>query len=196
MKVCLTFDAEHPDQPHSLTPELAVPRLLATLRLHEVEATFFMQGKWVRAYPDLARAIADDGHQIGNHSYSHAGAQELTPAAFDADVRRAGDIIAEVTGTVHPVWFRFPYGQAAHWRELGWTGCREVGWNVDSEDYKPANAAPGMVAASIHERILYDVPNIVLMHTWPSGTVEDLGLIIRDLKENGAEFGTLTTQED
>jgi peptidoglycan/xylan/chitin deacetylase (PgdA/CDA1 family) len=188
MKVCLTFDAEFPDQPHNVSPLDGVPRILAALSLQEVEATFFMQGKWVRANPRLAKLIADDGHQIGNHSYSHAGAQELTPAAFEADVERAKAVIHEATGVI-PEWYRFPYGQMAHWGT--WNIPKVAGWNVDSEDYKPSNAGTGDVRAMVGLRTLEDEANIILMHTWPQGTATDLLDIIRDLKDRGAEFGTL-----
>ena len=62
-KIALTFD----DGPNSLY----TPRILDILKKYKVKATFFLIGKNVEAYPKIAKRIADEGHCIGNHSYSH-----------------------------------------------------------------------------------------------------------------------------
>lgn len=79
--VALTFD----DGPDPLT----TPRLLARLAANGVEATFFVTGKRARAYPELVRAIADAGHTLGNHSFSHS-----TLLAFTGRARLFDDIAA------------------------------------------------------------------------------------------------------
>ncbi|HTW09476.1 MAG TPA: polysaccharide deacetylase family protein, partial [Acidimicrobiales bacterium] len=70
MQVALTIDAEHPDRPTDRARQNALD-LLNLLREKGVSATFFVQGMWAYAYPDLAATIARDGHLIASHSYWH-----------------------------------------------------------------------------------------------------------------------------
>ncbi len=81
--VSLTID----DAPHPLT----TPLLLAALRRANVKATFFVVGDGLQLYPELARRIVADGHELGNHSHyhpSHPNLAGLPPAKYDAEVRR------------------------------------------------------------------------------------------------------------
>src|SRR6266516_2186127 len=69
MRVALTFDTAFPGRPTAAGVE---DRLLASLAAADIRATFFLQGRWVRANPDQARRIADAGHLVANHSNFHA----------------------------------------------------------------------------------------------------------------------------
>lgn len=131
--VCLTFD----DGPH---PELT-PRLLDLLADLEVVATFFVIGKQVEKYPEVVRRIVQEGHGIGNHTYSHPQRQALTTQGAAVEVTRSAEVIAQIAGTT-PSLFRPPRGQVTArdlwrlWRE----GLTTVLWNVDPKDYKTASA--------------------------------------------------------
>jgi len=78
-RVALTFDAEHPDRPHrpGVTEEI-----LDVLADRAVSATWFLQGRWVEAFPATARRVASDGHLVGNHSFYHARLPLLTDAGM------------------------------------------------------------------------------------------------------------------
>lgn len=126
--IALTFD----DGP---TP--ATERLLGLLGRHGARATFFVCGLNVERYPDLARAVVAAGHEIGNHSYSHAPLWLRSGRFIYDELARAQQAIRAATGVV-PRWFRPPYG--VRWfglreaqRRLGLTG---VMWTALGRDWK------------------------------------------------------------
>ena len=73
--------------PHRLGHPLG--RILATLRRHDVKATFFVLGWVAERRPELVAAILADGHEVGTHGYSHSTVSELGPAGFERDLRRS-----------------------------------------------------------------------------------------------------------
>lgn len=85
--VALTFD-DGPN-PH------ATPQILDILKSENVKATFFLIGKWVEKYPELARRIVSEGHAIGGHTYSHGGEDGRESWG---DFKKGNDTIREVTG--------------------------------------------------------------------------------------------------
>ena len=97
--VLLTFD----DGPH---PE-GTPAVLEALG--DTRATFFMVGEQVERYPEIARAVADAGHEIALHGYRHRNQMRVTPGWLRDDLRRGHDAIASATGR-NPVLYRPPYG--------------------------------------------------------------------------------------
>jgi peptidoglycan/xylan/chitin deacetylase (PgdA/CDA1 family) len=100
--VALTFD----DGPSSEV----TPRVLDILRQRQAKATFFLVGQQVERNPELARRVSDEGHAIGNHTYSHPPLFcFLSPARLRAEIERAQDAILRVTG-VRPRHFRSPVG--------------------------------------------------------------------------------------
>jgi peptidoglycan/xylan/chitin deacetylase (PgdA/CDA1 family) len=125
--VALTFD----DGPSESTP-----RLLALLERHKIRATFFMCGMHVERLPEVARAVRAAGHEIGNHSYSHASLYLRSGSHIEEEVGRTQAVVAEATGQA-PKLFRATYG--ARWfgldrvqRRHGLTG---VTWTVIGRDW-------------------------------------------------------------
>src|SRR5712691_6141309 len=108
MRVALTFDAEHPDRPHS--PPGNELRVLEVLARERLRASFFLQGRWVRAQPEVARRVGEEGHLVGNHSHYHARMRLLTAEGFRTDVLDAERAISEVVGVDPRPWFRLPFG--------------------------------------------------------------------------------------
>jgi peptidoglycan-N-acetylglucosamine deacetylase len=84
--------------------------MLETLAAGDIRATFFLQGRWTRANPDVARSIAGAGHLIGNHSNFHAPMDALSDEWLRGDVVRAEETIRQVTGIDPKPWFRCPFG--------------------------------------------------------------------------------------
>lgn len=160
MVVALTFD----DGP---SPEYT-PLVLDALKERGVRATFFLVGKHVEKYPDIARRIVEEGHEVGNHTYSH---RDLVPSSrrrLLSEIRRTQKAIAETTG-VWPTLFRPPrgiYSEAVRQVVVG-MGFRLVLWSVSGMDWA------GIPARVIARRVVRQVKpgSIILLH--------DSGALIR-----------------
>jgi peptidoglycan/xylan/chitin deacetylase (PgdA/CDA1 family) len=190
LRVALTFDAEHPSRPHC--PPDATERLLRALAGDGVRATFFLQGRWASAYPDLGRRIAGDGHLVGNHSHYHARFSALSSDGMAEDLRRAHDAIAESTGVDPRPWFRFPFGDGegdpAVARAPGASGYRHVGWDVDPCDWDPSGSIAAVERAVVDGVLSRGDGAVVLLHGWPDWTPEATPRIVARLKAEGARF--------
>ena len=170
--VALTFD----DGPGPHTPDV-----LEVLARHGVRATFFVVGRHLVAHPDLARAVAQAGHVLSNHSYSHPqdiegceprGAFDGLPAAVQAEqLDRTSRLIEDVAGAP-PRFFRGPGGE--HFGPvtaalIAARGMALAHWTADTEDW----TAPGELSPAFQERVvaLATVPDragaehaVLLMH--------------------------------
>ncbi|MFE3092390.1 polysaccharide deacetylase family protein [Streptomyces sp. NPDC059248] len=137
----LTFD-DGPDPRYT-------PDVLDILRRHDVPAMFFVCGEVVAAYPDLVRRMVDDGHVIGNHTWSHPLMPSLTPSRIRDEMGRTSDIVEEIVGQA-PLWYRAPFGAwNRHSFEIGaQLGMEPLAWTVDTLDW----TEPG--AGTIVSRVL------------------------------------------
>jgi peptidoglycan/xylan/chitin deacetylase (PgdA/CDA1 family) len=191
--VALTFDTEHPDGPNC--PPDAPRRIVDALAEAGVPATFFLQGRWASAYPDLARRIAEDGHLVGNHSHSHTNLTLLSPDGLAEDVRAAQDAIREATGVDPRPWFRCPYGTHSHGAGLALTlrrlGYRDAHWNVTPEDWDPDVSAAGLTARVLEGVDKHPDGAVVLLHSWPAVVPDALPGTVARLRDAGARFTTL-----
>jgi peptidoglycan-N-acetylglucosamine deacetylase len=184
--LALTFD----DGPSESTPEL-----LAVLERLKVPATFFCCGVHVRRLPEIARAIAAEGHEIGNHSNSHARLWLRSPAFISQELERAQAAITEATGKA-PKLFRAPYGVrwfglAAAQARLGLLG---VMWSIIGRDWvldgpqvanRISRAANGDIICLHDARELAPNPDI-------RGTIEAVRLAVPVLREQGFRFETVS----
>jgi peptidoglycan/xylan/chitin deacetylase (PgdA/CDA1 family) len=190
LRIALTFDAEHPDRERC--PPGNQERVLDTLAAARVHATFFLQGRWVTAYPETARRVVAQGHIVGNHSHFHARMPLLTDDGIRVDVGEAEAVIREVTGADPRPRFRCPFGDGADDARvssvLSELGYRNVHWDVVVDDWE--NDATGrQVEADVADRALeHGDGAIVLLHTWPAPTLEALPGIVARLREHGAVF--------
>lgn len=186
-QIYLTYD-DGPNDPHTL-------KLLEVLAKYSVQATFFMVGRYVRERPDIARAVAQAGHVIGNHTFSHpllifkSAAQTRTQLA---DCRQAlQDAIGE-----HSNLFRPPFGgrRPATLRIARELALRTVMWNVTGYDW---DAPP---AAVIEQKIVRQMRggDVILLH---DGGYRAMGAdrgqtviatenLIRRYRDQGYEFVT------
>jgi peptidoglycan/xylan/chitin deacetylase (PgdA/CDA1 family) len=187
--VALTFDAEHPDRP---TVPGVVESILDTLDREKARSTFFLQGRWVEAFPEIAARIARDGHLIGNHSFYHARMPLLTDEGFVEDVREAERVIVEACGTNPRPFFRCPFGTGGdHVRTtnlLGDLGYRHVGWDLDVEDWEPRHSGDDLARAVISGVEKHGDGAVVLLHSWPRSTGEGLRAVIHGLRQRGYEL--------
>ena len=107
-------------------------QLIDILDRYQVKATFFVVGEWVDKYPESVKALADAGHEVMNHSNTHAHFSQLSTDEIIADVTACSDKIEAVTG-VRPTLIRPPYGE---YDDHVITAIRSMGmepiqWDVD-----------------------------------------------------------------
>jgi len=98
-QMALTFD----DGP---TPNFT-PAVLDVLKAYNVKATFFLVGKFVKKYPEICRRIIKEGHEIGNHTYSHGNLLSKMPVQIRREIEKGEQAIVKVTG-IKPKYFRPP----------------------------------------------------------------------------------------
>lgn len=158
-----------------------LPGVLEALREHRVTATFFFTGRWVRNFPEAARQVAEEGHEVGNHGMEHVEPTRLSDAELDRLILEAERVIQEATGQ-RPVLFAPPYGEVDRRvaARAGRLGYHTVMWTIDTLDWK--RPQPEAIA----RRVLSEAANgaIVLMHpTEP--TARALRGILAELKRRG-----------
>lgn len=150
--VALTFD----DGPSEDTE-----RILDSLAALDVRAAFFMIGRQVERHPRIARRIVAEGHEVGNHSYSHPIFLYRSSAETRLQLERTQEIITATTG-VRPRWSRPPCGvrTPAYFRAARDLGLRTVQWTVAGYDWRRRPAE--QIALDIVRRL--SAGSIVLLH--------------------------------
>lgn len=179
--LALTFD----DGPH---PRLT-PRLLAFLDRNGIKATFFLLGEQVEKFPEVARAIVEAGHEIGNHSFSHADLTDLDREALRLEIRRTQDAIEEATGRRARL-FRPPYGSvnASVYRVAAEEGLQVVIWSIDPRDWDKKKSRRS-VAAKIERDSVGG--SIVLLHDIHERTIDLVPEIVASIRDKGLGFITV-----
>ncbi len=163
--------------------------MLATLKKHNVTASFFLEGRWVKNNPGMAKMIADAGHEIGNHSFTHPNMKQLSAAKINEEITRTNEVIEAVT-SVKSKWFAPPSGYykdevveiaAAH--QLG-----TVMWSVDTIDWqKPTpDRLINRVMGKVHNGAM------ILMHPTES-TAASLDQLITQIKSKDLQIGTVSS---
>lgn len=182
-QIALTFD----DGPH---PHYT-PIILDILEEYDVHATFFMIGENVRYYHDVAEAVLAAGHEIGNHTYSHARLDRLSGEDVAEQISACEDEIASLQ-EYRPRFFRPPEGHLSDMVQRVSRDCdyRLVLWDVDTRDW--AHTPPEQIC----QKVLEDVKpgDIILMHDFighNSPTPEALRKLIPALLERGFELVTV-----
>lgn len=187
-RVALVFD----DGPR---PADAEP-LLALLARERVSATFALVGDRVNEHPAAARAVVAAGHEVVNHSQTHAHARDLDAAALDLEVAAAQEAIRAATGA-SPRWYWPPFLEeddrvraAVARARLALYSPRHL---VVSLDYDPA-----LPAAEIYRRATTDVRDgsVILFHEWRAETREQLPAILAELRRQGCAFLTFSALHD
>jgi polysaccharide deacetylase family sporulation protein PdaB len=181
MQVAITLDAAWgSDKTQSI---------LDILDKYGIKATFFVTGMWANANEPALRAIAEHGHEVGNHGYTHKDFATLSNEGMIDELKRCTDAIERVTGKRTTI-FRAPYGS---WnaRIVDVVGKEQydfIQWDVDSLDWK------GLTPEQMDARIFSKVQSgsIILFHNDAKYIVEALPLIIEKLQEKGYKPVTVT----
>ncbi|MFM9330489.1 polysaccharide deacetylase family protein [Paenibacillus mesotrionivorans] len=166
-------------------------KLLQILKDNDVKVTFFLVGYNVKAYPDFAKKVVEEGHTIGNHTMTHKDMTEISEEAAMKEIDDFAALIKETTGKPVAQVFRFPYGKYSMRlldlvSEKGYTS---VFWSTAMRDWEPraggAEEPYNDIMNGLHEG------NIILMHQGSEENIEALDRIIKDVKKEGYSFGTL-----
>ena len=180
-RIALTFD----DGPHPVL----TPILLDLLDRYGVKATFLLVGKQAETYPELVKLIADRGHELGNHSYSHRNLSTLSQLEIERELIMTRQIIRRAGGGFVTL-FRPPGGHynSSVRQAAQITGHTTVFWNENIGNYEhhtPAEAC----------RIMLDkmgASNIVLLHNGYDKTPEVLPLLLPQLVQRGYVMDTVS----
>lgn len=151
-QVALTFD-DGPDP-------AATPRLLRLLAARDVRATFFLIGERAGRHPDVVRAIADAGHEVGNHTWRHRNAWLLPPAAAAREITEGARILGDILGRP-PRLYRPPWGivNAAALATARRLGLVTVLWSVQHEGLRPRSPAAQLrhLSDRLHDGAIVDL---------------------------------------
>src|ERR1700687_4841330 len=187
--LALTYD-DGPNDPWTM-------KLLEVLAKHQVQATFFMVGRYVRERPEIARAVSAAGHAIGNHSFTHPNLIFASEAKLRAELDETSQAIEEATGE-RPFLFRPPFGgrRPGTFKAVEELKMFPVMWRVTCFDW----------AGESHEEIFKDGGRqsaggeVVLLHDGGhlrmgedrSYTVRATDQLIGEYKDRGFLFTTVT----
>lgn len=187
-QLALTYD-DGPNDPYT-------QRLLEVLARHNVRATFFLIGRYVKQLPEIAREISQAGHVVGNHSFTHP----LLIFKSEEEIRRElADCRAAIQDAigVHSNLFRPPFGgrRPAVLRVAREIGLEPIMWNVTGHDW---NAPP---AEEIERKVVKQIRggDVILLHdgghqqlgTDRSQTVLATDHLLSRYKNEGFEFVTI-----
>ncbi|MGI6620244.1 MAG: polysaccharide deacetylase family protein [Bacillota bacterium] len=184
--IALTFD-DGPD-------DVYTPAVLDVLKEKQVRATFFLIGNRIEAYPEVTRRIADEGHLIGNHTYTHPNTGKPLGEQLRAELERAESTLAAFNVSPSHL-FRPPYGAltAPAAVEVANMGYRVALWSIDSLDWR------GLTKEEVLNNVIPQIApgRVILQHSAGgpgedlSGSVLALPEIIDHLKQQGYTFVTM-----
>lgn len=174
-KISISFDATWGAE-HTAT-------ILENLKKHNVQATFFLTNIWLKEYPEMAKTIAQDGHEIAMHSVTHPHMNTLSSEQIRQEVADNATMIKDVTG-YEPILFRLPFGEYNNGsistiKEMGYY---PIQWSIDSLDWKEE-----MSKTDIVQRVTKDLHKgaIILCHNNGTYTAEAIDEILTFAEESG-----------
>jgi len=184
--VALTFD----DGPH---PKFT-PQILDLLNKYDAKATFFVLGKHVELYPEILLRLIDEGHEVGNHTFTHIDVRQSPYTKIKEEFEDTQSIIYEIAGR-GTIFFRPPFGFLNDYtlQVIEENRSKIILWsaNQDPKDWT------GRYYREIANHILNNIGNgnIILLHDYvaerESQTVRALEIILPELVEQGYQFVTI-----
>ena len=183
----LTFD----DGPSPYTAQL-----LDTLEEYHVPATFFVVGTQVRRRPELIRRMLADGHEVGNHSYSHTALRKQSPESQQADLMKL-DVMLRDLGA-NPRFVRPPFGFYDHntVNAVQEMDGHMVMWTVDSQDWRNYSDLEDVLSNMQLPYRGAPMRGVFLFHDTHLLTVERMPEILDALTASGCRFVTLSEYID
>lgn len=180
--IAMTFD----DGPHATN----TPKLLDLAAKRHIKLTFFVLGECVQQNPAVLQREVAEGHEIGNHSWSHPNLAKLSDEAVRSQLRRTDELIVKTAG-IKPKLMRPPYGELTK-RQRIWINhdfnYKVILWDVDPLDWK--RPGPSVVASRI---IAGTRPgSIILSHDIHPPTIEAMPQVFDALLAKGFKFVTVS----
>ncbi len=195
--IALTFD----DGPNSVT----TPKILDVLKAHNAKATFFVLGGKIKGHEALLQRIVDEGHHLGNHSYSHPNFHDLGSSKTENEVESTDKLLRQFA---LPTYFRYPYGNSTCNANdlISSLGYHIVGWDIDTCDWAYADGkvsdkenltcmAPESLRNDYAGYVLREVQKtqggVLLMHDIHQNTADSLDRLLTLLEEANYRFVAL-----
>lgn len=170
-----------------------ITKILQTLKSNNIKATFFITGKAAENHPQWIKSIVDNGHDIGNHSYSHPDFTKASAAQIKTELDKTEAAIKKASGKTTKPYFRAPFGSVNNTmlQAVGNAGyTKTIGWTIDTVDWK------GVSSSAITTKVMNNATPgmIVLMHAGEgaTGTPGALQNMINQLKAKGYQFVTIS----
>lgn len=165
-----------------------LPAMLKTFDENNIHITFFIGGSWANRYPEVLKDIANKGHELGNHTYSHPHPNNLSKEKNKEQILKAEELVTSLTG-IKTNLYAPPYGEYNNTvllaaQELNYT---TIMWSIDTVDWK--RPPPDI----LQERVLKKLHNgaIILMHP-TAPTAQALPGLISEIKKRGYTITTVT----
>lgn len=166
-----------------------LPGMLETLKKHRVKATFFLEGRWAKENPDLAKMIVDAGHEVGNHSYTHPNLSVMSSTGIREQLEKTNEVIKATVGK-ECVWFAPPSGnyKPEVVKIAGQMNMKTIMWSVDTIDWQrpEPEVLIERVVSKVHPGAM------VLMHPTAS-TANALDRLILRIKQKNYQIGDVST---
>ncbi|MCA1020797.1 polysaccharide deacetylase family protein [Halobacillus litoralis] len=179
-EVALTFD----DGPHpKWTSEI-----LTLLDEYDAKGSFFMIGKRVSYYPETARMVAEEGHEIGNHTWDHPRLARLSAEEVDEQILATQDVIKQAAG-IETVGLRLPFGEEPPKAYKG--DWNTVPWTLYSEEWREQE--PEEIAEDITSQA--GNGSVILLHELQSQTPEVVEIVLERLTAEGFQFVSVSDLE-
>jgi peptidoglycan/xylan/chitin deacetylase (PgdA/CDA1 family) len=171
--IALTFDDG---------PGKYADKLLDTLKKYKSKATFLLEGQYVKSRPAFAKRMVVEGHEIGNHSYTHPHLRELTEDKIREELDKTQAIVKQVTGK-YPTIIRPPYGELDTRVQAIATEMKMpiLLWTGGSRDWATRNEK------AIYDEVLKNAKRdgVILMHDWVEQTVKVMPKLLVALQKQG-----------
>lgn len=183
-KIFLTFDAGYEAG--------YTPKILDTLKKHDVKAAFFLVGNYLKTCPDLVKRMCAEGHIVGNHTDRHPDMSQISDEGFKKELEALEARYKETTGQDLPRFYRPPEGKYSerNLRQACNLGYKTVFWSVAYADWHKDNQPTRKQA---FDKLLPRIhPGaIVLLHSTSATNAEILDELLTIWKADGYAFGTL-----
>lgn len=188
VSVAVTIDVEHPCRP-APDPILTLRTLIETARRFDQPISWFVQGRWASAYPQMIDEFIARGDLVGLHGYSHVDSRRLTRRGLEQELEDGLRALMSAAPGLHVEYCRLPYGQGTDRHAVRSTledfSLKPVGWDYSSFDWdetlsdeKSATRLTGAIATG----------GVTLMHSWPRRAPLVLGTLLERLGESRASL--------
>lgn len=171
--------------------EDVLPEMLQVLREKDVKATFFVTGRFAEKFPDLVKAIAADGHEIGSHGYSHPHHDQISVEANLEDIQKGEKILQGLIGQ-KPILFAPAYGEHGEncLAAAEQNGNKVILWTADTVDWQTPPPDEATLVSRVTGEKLHN-GTIILMHP-KNHTVQALPAIIDTIRDKGYTLSTIS----